>query len=211
MIGRARSIRAVFAVHAFAVLRAHDVSLKALAVLLLTMTVFAVAALEVLVFLVHTRLKRLDVPLQDVDDGSLAVLLEVVVVSASIRLTEVLVALAFWAAGAFVPEALAVQLETLGVLALALDTLWLAFLLHLVGLVSLVLCLPHDSFGQLVDLLIVFCVGQSLVCLRGGFTWRWHASSRVVLATEKLRLLVRKGLDNVLGIHQTVGQVLLVA
>jgi hypothetical protein len=93
---------------------------EALAVLLLTPAVLALASLEVLVLLLADPVfKCSDVPLKDVSDGGSALLWELVIVVAGIWLGKILVALTGWPTHGFVAEALTVELKALCILTLA--------------------------------------------------------------------------------------------
>lgn len=121
----------ILAVLALTFACAWHVSLEALAVLFLTKTVFALASLEMLLMvLVHLVFKGLDVSLQNVSDRISPLFLEVLVVVAHIDgELRLLLALTGWAASCFVSEAFAVELEALGVLALAAHALLDSWLL----------------------------------------------------------------------------------
>ena len=110
----------VLAVHTFALVGAQDSVLKALAVLLLAAAVFTLAAFEVLGLLIADSIvEGGNVPLEDFSDGCSALVGEVNVVVTGVGLIHVAIALACRATHSLVSETLAVELETLGVLALA--------------------------------------------------------------------------------------------
>lgn len=153
----------IFAANTLALVSTFDIAFEALTVLLLALTVFAVTAFEVFVF-VDSVFESLDVVFQSFQDGLLPLFLEKVVVLACIWLVEILVALTFWTTGSFVFEAFAVKLETVLSFAVALDALGFAFSEILLVLFSLDLSFSEDQISHSFNFFIVFFA----VCNRFG-------------------------------------------
>jgi len=156
--------RVVLAVYALALLGvARHSTLVALAVVLLALGGAALATLEVLVLLLdHLVLESFDVALQDVFDGlpALSRVLSIVVALGPL----VVLALAVGSASGIVTQALTVELEALGALALAshaVDSRLLNF--DLTEEFLLGNSLGHDFFSHEANVLLILLILKLLI------------------------------------------------
>ena len=110
-------LESILAIGAFAKRRAGNSTLKAFTVLLLALTCLAFATLEVhVLFIVNLALKGINVALQYLLHSFLPIFNMLIIVEALTTLTSTLTS---WSTCGVVPQALTIELETLGILASA--------------------------------------------------------------------------------------------
>lgn len=114
---------AILAIFTLTLIRARNSSFEAFTVLLLTIRCLTFAPFVMFsTSFVHFRLKSLNIPFQNFSDSRFSLVFVFEIIEA-IVFTWNFITLTLWTTNSFVPEAFAVKLETLGVLASASSAL----------------------------------------------------------------------------------------